>query len=155
MGDEVLDAEENFVVSNEVEDDGNNDRKVGSDETNSMSDDTHHGDFGTILEEVHKQENLKSQKDKLNHQIKRHIRHDLGPEGNHVRNENYINANKRTDHHDRIWYQGGNQNKRKLPDILKRVVDENEVGLVEVLAEREVLFLEGDDDVLDGSLDFG
>ncbi len=52
MRNEVLDAEENFVVSNKIKNDGSDDGKIGSDKANSMCDDTHHGDFRAVQEEV-------------------------------------------------------------------------------------------------------
>ncbi len=48
MWDKVLNAEEDFVVSYEIEDDGSDNWKIRSYEPDSVSDDTHHGDFGAV-----------------------------------------------------------------------------------------------------------
>lgn len=155
MGDEILDAEEDFVVGNKIENDGSDDWKIGGDESNSMRDNTHHGDFRAVQEEINKQEYFKGQEDKLNNQVKHNIRHESGSDGNHVSYKGDVDANECTDHIDWVCDNGGDEDEGEFPDVFERVVDEDQVGFVEVLAAGEVLFLERNHDVLGWSFDFG
>ncbi len=155
MGDEIFDAEEDFIVSNKIENDGSDDWKIGGDESNSMCDNTHHCDFRTVQEEINKQEDFKGQEDKLNNQVKHNIRHDSGPDSNHVGYKGDVDANECADHIDWVCDDGGDEDEGEFPDVFERVVNEDQVGFVEVLAAGEVLLLERNHDVLGWSFDFG
>jgi hypothetical protein len=119
-----------------------------------MCDNTHHCDFRAVQEEVNKQEDFKGQEDKLNNQVKHNVWHDSGSDSNHVGYKGEIDANECADHIDWVCDNGGDEDEGEFPDVFERVVNEDQVGFVEVLAAREVLFLEWNHDVLGWSFDF-
>ena len=52
MGIEVFEAHEYFVIGDQIQNDGNNERQIGNDETSSMSCDRHGAYFYWIDDDV-------------------------------------------------------------------------------------------------------